>query len=264
MSPFTTSLAAFGCVLAGTLAGISVHFLLPDDHRSTETKEVVRLGMALVGTTVALALSLLIASGKSFYDTQNSEVTQLAADVVFLDKILNHYGPETKEIRALLRSSVVRMLDVTWAQDGSDKTHFAATAANEETLFDKIQELSPHNDNQRFLQSQALSAAIKLGQTRSLMLAQKASSVPMPLLAMLVFWLTLLFASFGLFVRGNSCIGAIHDCAALRAPSRLTGRALLFIGADQQSPIIPPAWKVRGAQRCAASVVERKPGTISR
>jgi hypothetical protein len=121
---------------------------------------------------------------------------------VLLDKILNHYGPETKEIRDLLRSSVARMVDVTWQRDGSDKTRFAPSAASE-ALFDKIQELSPHNDSQRFLQSQALVTVIKLGQTRSLTVAQKTSSVPMPLLIVLVFWLTLLFMSFGLFVRPN-------------------------------------------------------------
>src|SRR5271157_1032220 len=121
MTPFTMSLAVFGCVAGGVLLGIRCHFILPDDHRSPETKEVVRLGMAVVGTMLALVLGLLVGSGKGFYDTQSSEVTQLAADVVLLDKILNHYGPETKEIRALLRSSVAHMIDVTWARDGSDK-----------------------------------------------------------------------------------------------------------------------------------------------
>jgi len=33
-----------------------------------------------------------------------------------------------------------------------------------------------------------------------------SSSVPIPVLAMLVFWLTLLFTSFGLFVRPNATI----------------------------------------------------------
>ncbi len=130
-------------------------------HLDSDSKEAVRLGMALVGTTLALVLGLLIASGKGFYDTQSSEVTQLAADVVLLDRILSHFGPETKEIRELLRSSVANMVDVTWAQDGSDKTHFAPFAANEGAVFGKIQELSPHSDNQRFLQSQALSMAIQ-------------------------------------------------------------------------------------------------------
>ena len=99
--------------------------------------------MGLVGTTVALVLGLLIASGKGFYDTQSAEVTQLAANVALLDRVLLQFGPETKDVRALLRSSVARMADVTWARGGSDQTHFAPSAANEEALFDKIQQLLP-------------------------------------------------------------------------------------------------------------------------
>jgi len=221
MSPITISVVVFACVFGGALVGIVIHFFLPKEHLDSDSKEPVRLGMALVATTVALVLGLLIASGKGFYDTQTSEVTQLAADVVLLDKILNHFGPETKEIRALLRSSVARMVEVTWARAGSDKTHFAPSAANEETLFDKIQGLSPQNDKQRFLQSQALSTATRLAQTLTLMAAQKTSSLPMPLLAVLVFWLTLLFMSFGLFVRPNVVVvvslfaSALAVCAAI-------------------------------------------------
>ncbi len=220
MSPVTISVVVFACVFGGGLLGIFLHSLLPNEHLDSDSKEAVRLGMALVGTTVALVLGLLIASGKGFYDTQSSEVTQLAADVVLLDKILIHYGPETKELRDVLRNSVARMVDVTWAGDGSDKSHFTPSAASE-ALFDNIQGLSPHNDSQRFLQAQALSIAFKLGETRSLMIAQKSSSVPMPLLAILVFWLVLLFMSFGLFVRPNVVVvvslfaSALAVCAAI-------------------------------------------------
>src|ERR1017187_8903205 len=108
MSPIAISVAVFACVFGGALLGIFIHSLLPNEHLDSDSKEAVRLGMALVGTTVALVLGLLIASAKGFYDTQNSEVTQLSADVVLLDKVLTHFGPETKEIRAPLRSSVAR------------------------------------------------------------------------------------------------------------------------------------------------------------
>jgi hypothetical protein len=202
MSPITISLVVFGCVFGGALVGIFVHSLLPNHHLDSDSKEAVRLAMGLVGTTLALVLGLLIASGKGYFDTQSSEVTQIAADAVLLDKILSHYGPDTKEIRALLRGSVAHMVDVTWARDGSDNTPFA-TSTTSEALVDKIQGLSPQNDNQRFLHSQALTAAIKLGQTRSLMLAQQTATVPTRLLAILVLWLVMLFMSFGLFVRGN-------------------------------------------------------------
>ncbi len=214
MSHITIGVVVFACVFGAGLVGLFVHSRLPNELLESDSREAVRLAMGLVGTTVALVLGLLISSSKGFYDTQNSEVTQLAADVVLLDKILNQYGPETREMRDLLRSSVVRMLDVTWERDSGDRTSVAPFAESEAVLH-KIQELNPHNDSQRFLQSQALSTVTKLSQTRSLMIAQKTSSVPMPLLAVLVFWLSLLFISFGA-VRSCQCGGggwSIRLCA---------------------------------------------------
>lgn len=219
MSHIAISVVVFISVFGGALLGMFIHSRLPNKDLDSDSREAVRLGMGLVGTTVALVLGLLVASAKGFYDTQNAEVTQLAADVVLLDQILDRYGPETKEIRYLLRSIVVRMEDVTWGRDSAD-THFTRFAATE-PLFEKIQGLSPQNDSQRFLQSQSLSMLVRLSQTRSLMVAQKTSSVPMPLLIVLVFWLTLLFMSFGLFVRPNAVVvfsllaSVLAVCAAI-------------------------------------------------
>ena len=214
ISPIAISVIVLGCVFGGALVGLFFHSLLPSDYFDSDSKEAVRLGMALVGTTVAVALGLLIASGMGYYETQSAEVTQLAADVVLLDKILSHYGMKAKEIRDLLRSSVVHIVDVTWGQNSTDKTRFTLSAAGEALLV-RIQELCPDNDGQRFLQSQAAKATLKLARTRSLMIAQKAKSIPVLLLAVLVFWLTLLFMSFGLFVRPNSVVVASLFVSAL-------------------------------------------------
>ncbi len=220
MSHIAISLVAFACAFGGVLIGLFIHSRLPDDQFDPDSKEAVRVAMALVATTVALVLGLLIASGKAFYDSQNTEVTHLAADAVLLDKILNHYGPETKEARDLLRSSVASMLDIMWGRASADRTHFAAFAESE-ALFTKIQELSPHNDGQRFLQAQALTTVTRLSQTRLLMVVQETASVPMPLLVVLVFWLALLFISFGLFVRAKPLVvaslfaSALAVCAAI-------------------------------------------------
>jgi hypothetical protein len=199
MTPITLSLIAFGCVAVGVLLGTRGHSLLSDEHRNPDTKEVVRLGMGLVGTTVALVLGLLVGSAKNFYETQNSEMTEIAANVILLDRILAHYGPEAKEARDLLRSSVASQVD----QKSNLDEPFVASG---EPVLDKIQDLSPQNDRQRSLQTQALGLGTKLGQTHWLMFEQRASSVPKPLLAMLIFWLTLLFTRFGLFVRPNLTI----------------------------------------------------------
>ncbi|MGO9519859.1 MAG: hypothetical protein ACLPND_22710 [Candidatus Korobacteraceae bacterium] len=205
MSPVTVSVIVFACVFGGALVGIFVSSRLPSHHVTSETKDVVRLGMGLVATTVALALGLLIASAKSYYDTQSAEVTQLAANVVLLDRILVHYGPETQEARALLRDSVAHAVDFLSAANAGN-AHMALGGPNAEGLFDRIQELSPKTDGQRSMQSQAFGLAIQMGQTRWLMFAQTNVSVPMPLLEIMVFWLTVLFISFGLFAPHNGTV----------------------------------------------------------
>jgi len=167
--------------------------------------------MGMVATMTALVLGLLVASAKNFYDTQSSELTQMAANVVLLDRVLTHYGPETKEARDLLRGAVVRMLDLIWHQEHSQ---MVPTAARGEILYDKIQALSPRNDVQHALQAQASSMAIDLGKLRWLMFEQASGSVSLPLLALLVFWVAIVFASFGLFAPRNiTVIATLFLCA---------------------------------------------------
>jgi hypothetical protein len=47
---------------------------------------------------------------KNFYDVQSNELTQMSANVILLDRVLAHYGPETKEARDLFRGAVARTL----------------------------------------------------------------------------------------------------------------------------------------------------------
>jgi hypothetical protein len=87
---------------------------LPRDHTSSDSKDTVKQGMALVSTMSALVLGLLVSSAKSFYDTQSFELNQLSADVVAVDRLLAHYGPETKDARDMLYRSVVNQLERMW------------------------------------------------------------------------------------------------------------------------------------------------------
>jgi hypothetical protein len=105
MGALLSSLIVFACVSIGWMLGMLVGSRLPTEHMSSDSKDVLRLGMGLVATTVALVLGLLVASAKSFYDSQNNEVTQLAANIVLLDRVLAHYGPEATDARAYMHSS---------------------------------------------------------------------------------------------------------------------------------------------------------------
>jgi hypothetical protein len=215
MSSVTISLIVLACVFGGALLGIFLHAVLPQHHLSSETKDIVKLGMGLVGTMAALVLGLLVASAKGSYDTQGAEVTQLAANVALLDRVLANYGPEAKEIRNLLRAAVARALDQMWSKDDTRTARLTPTSAGGEILYDKIQALSSNNELQRSLQAQATSIAMDIGKTRWLMYAQATNTVSLPLLIVLVLWLTVIFVSFGLFAPFNATVVASLFVSAL-------------------------------------------------
>jgi hypothetical protein len=65
------------------------------------------------------------------------------------------------------------------------------------------------------LQSQALSIAVDIGKTRWLMYEQAITAVSLPLLVVLVLWLTVIFISFGLFAPFNATVVSSLLVAAL-------------------------------------------------
>ncbi|HKN73851.1 MAG TPA: hypothetical protein VJW94_01640 [Candidatus Acidoferrum sp.] len=205
MSSIAISLITFAFVFGGALLGITLRAVLPQEHLRDESKDVVKLGVGLIATMAALVLGLLIASAKSSFDTQNTEVTEASSRIVLLDRVLAHYGPEAKEARDSLRSAVARILDSVSAKDVPDPSQLKSSAGVE-VVYDKIQLLSPMDDAQRSIQAQALSIAIGLLQTRWLVTEQRVNSVSLPLLTVLIFWLTIIFISFGLFAPRNATV----------------------------------------------------------
>ena len=201
------SWGVFACVFGGALLGMMLRNVLPAHHLDPDSKDVVKLGMALIATMSALVLGLLIASAKSSFDAQSGEVIQISANIIQLDRILARYGPETNEARDVLRRTVVS-LDRNWSEDASRtaKLDSPATRAGGASFYEKIQALAPRNDFQRSIQGQALQIAFDLGRTRALLLEQSGSSIPTPFLVVLVFWLAVIFTSFGVFAPCNATV----------------------------------------------------------
>jgi hypothetical protein len=86
MNPVLTGTLVFACLASAVFLGMRVRAALPEGHLSPETKDAVKVGMGFVSTMAALVLGLLVASTKGAYDTKKSEVTQMAAKIVFLDR----------------------------------------------------------------------------------------------------------------------------------------------------------------------------------
>ena len=208
MNATAIACVSMGCIFAGALLGLGLQRLLPGHHLSKETQDVVKLSAGMIATLTALVLGLLVSSAKSSFDAMNNGIVQGSAKFILLDRALARYGPETKSARAQLQRALAGGLETVWPME---KTGVSALTAFErangmELVQDKLHELTPHNDVQRQALAQAQQIVGDLSQTRWLLIEQEQNQLPFPLLLVLVFWLTLLFVSFGLSAPPNATV----------------------------------------------------------
>ena len=204
MNSTLIAVLVFVFVFGGALAGVTIR--VPAQHQDAETKDVVKLVMGLVATISALVLSLLIASAHSSYDRQESEVQQLGVQIVQIDGLFAHYGPEANDARAQLR----RMVEVELARLWPDAR--AAPAAVQgsrnyipaEDLFATVARLTPKTEAQRSAQGRALQLMTTAGTTIRLLYEHAGGALSWPFFVVAVFWLVVLFAGFGLYARPNA------------------------------------------------------------
>lgn len=224
MSPLAISLVAFGCIFAGMLIGMFLRLVLPEHHLSEESRDAVKLGIGMIATLAALVLGLLIASAKASFDTMNNGLVQTGAKIILLDRVMAHYGPETKETRDLLRRSLAAGIDQLWPKDRKHHMEIKAFSLSSglQTMQNNLLKLSPQNDAQRWLQSQALQITGSIAEVRWLLTEQREhSSLPMPVFVLLVFWLVIIFFTFGLVSPPNATVITVLLVCSLSAAAAL-------------------------------------------
>jgi hypothetical protein len=217
MNALGLSCSIFVLTLGGIFLGTLLRRALPEHHLSKESQDVVRLGVGLIATIAALVLGLLIAAAKSSFDTKSTQVKQITADIILLDNMLAQYGPETRPIREEMRSIIGPFADRLWReQKATAAGPFEFSAAGEKAYLE-IQALSPQNDLQRALQARAAQLSTDLTQARLLLFVESDNLTPTPFIAILVFWLVIIFASFSLFAPLNVTVFSCLSLFALSA-----------------------------------------------
>ncbi len=219
MSSTEISLITFACVFGAALIGNLVGRRLPEGHLSGDSRDTVKVGTAMISTLSALVLGLLVGSAKGSLDSMASGFTQMGARIILLDRSLADYGPETKPIRETMRRNMAASFASVWKKPGGDPSRRKAieSSAPVEQAQEEIRRLSPRNDDQRQLQSQAMQISGDIIQGRWMMFEQMKGSLPLPLLAVLVFWLAITFAGMGLLAPRNLTVIAVLLVCALSA-----------------------------------------------
>jgi len=172
---------------------------------------------------------LLVSSAKASYDTERTEVIQMAAKIAFLDRLLTAYGPEAADARAQVRANVADGIQRMWPHEPGLPASLAPNAQSGKMAYAAIEALLPNNDMQRSLKTQTATLMSDLGQIRSLLIAQSVPSISTPMLMVLVSWLVIIFLGFSALAPPN----ATAAVALMLSAFAVSGAIFLILELDQ-------------------------------
>lgn len=213
------------------MLGFFLGKLLPDRHLDNNSKDIVKLATGLIATLSALVLGLLVSAAKGTFDQVNNELTQASVKTVLLDRVLAQYGAEASELRALLKRTYIAGTAPLISGDASqqDKLDSPERVARFENIQSGIRSLVPKNEAQKELQSRALQITNDLADSRWLLIIQRNGSISVPLLVIMVFWLCVIFAAWGVFSPRNLIVAVALFLSALS----VSGATLLILEMDR-------------------------------
>ena len=177
---------------------------------------MVSVSTAVVATISALVLGLLLSNANNSFNAVQGQVTSLSAEILRLDQLLRRYGADTKLAREKLQEYAERKRDDLFPNNPAD------VDLGDQSTYELLQEVEdlmlavkPANARDQWWLAQAMTLASKIGDTRFLLAQKTGQGTPRAALLLLVFWLTLLFASFTLFAPSNVTSTATLTLCAL-------------------------------------------------
>jgi hypothetical protein len=208
---------AFVLIELSIAAGLWFRARVPEAHLSGDSKDVIRLATALIGTMAAVVLALLFASTRTSYEATNTNVSQLTARVIELDHALQDYGPQGAPLRKTLRGDLVTVVDSIWPDDAQGRS----TQPREVLVLTQVRELTPESPQQASLQTRALAVGSDLEKLRLSLLAQPPDSISRPFVTVLVLWLCFIFFSFSMSSKANTTLVVVLFICAFSASSAI-------------------------------------------
>lgn len=228
-------MAALGAVLLPPLLLISawlgwrVQRALPSHHRSRDSVDSVRLVMSMLVTFSALMLSLLTSSAKNRYDANEANLSRFSIDLIQLDQGFREYGAAAEPARTVLRAYTAAAIADTWPSEpapaGVYPRHpepFRPGSVGSEVLGGMLLQLdrftirlsSTDQFHERIAASLRSRVAAMIEQ-RWVLVESFHPTMSWPFLWVMIAWLVLVFAIFGLSSPANGLVYGVIAVAAL-------------------------------------------------
>ena len=198
--PTVIAIVVWALVFGASLAGMWIGSRLPPEHRTTESQNVVTISMTMVSTLTALVLGLLLSVANTSFTTNQQQLMSTSSDLIRLEHLFRFYGSEADAAREALKGYAHSMMQDMFPPAGAERN-----VENERTLDymaraeNTAASLVPANATQRWLQPRMQEVADEIVQEHFALVRQRLDVIPPAVMLLLMVWLVLLFASYGLF-----------------------------------------------------------------
>ena len=215
MTGTAASLLVFGALLGSAVGGATVRSRAPGMLASGEARDVIRRVISLILVLAALMLGMSIAALKTTFDGADRDIRRLGSQIEELDRSLRRIGPPAVEFRQLLfRYNAVLVRDTFGDLDAPFRGEPRDANDLQDELEASLERLTAGPSVERVvIQAQALLHSI--AQTRWSMEEAIGTSISNWQLAVLVFWLMLIFAGLGLIAPRNLLVVVVLLLCAL-------------------------------------------------
>ncbi len=222
-------------LLGSAMGGLWVRHRLHDRHLTEQSISSIRLLMGMLLTFSALVLGLLTSNAKQRFDGLNDNLSAFATDLLELNHRLIIFGPEADDARRLLRQYTAASIADTWPQEPlptGDYPRFPNTPAAKGlegqdlgALLDRvdlaIDHLVPEDEFHRQVAASLRMRIISaIGQRWRLIFASR-STIAWPFLSILMTWLCIIFAIFGMTSPPSRVVYVVAALTALSIASPL-------------------------------------------
>lgn len=209
--------AVFLLLCASAGVGRFIRPRLPEDHRQRETIEAMQIMITMLVTFTALVLGLLTASVKEAYDKAGHNLQNYALDLTQLDRCLRDYGLGAEAARDSLRSYTAGLIASTWTSEPPPGgVHYPDLSkvprvgpspvlyGELNRVYLELRHLQPADPFQSGVRDDCLTDYRAVIEGRQTTIDDDRLQISTPFDLILVFWLMIIFATFGLASPRNS------------------------------------------------------------
>lgn len=205
---------AFVCIFGASLAGLLLSWTLPNRYLSERTSKTVHLAMSAVGLMAALVVGLLVANAKTDLDNSRKAIEQFSTNLRLFNREAEHFGPEAKPVRELLRAFTAEKIAQTWTVPAAVSPDHSRSVGMLNEIQRRLRAFLPQDDIGREARTSGLRMVGDLMQTSRLLALQTSARTPHLFLIAVIFWLSLLSFSYAVFAPPNAVVIVAFAIAA--------------------------------------------------